>query len=291
MSTEANKAMPTFDPIQYKQTTCQQWQAAAQAWNQWGPTIEQWLGPATEIMLDMADVRTGSRVLDVAAGAGGQTLTAAKRVGPTGSVVATDISSNLIALAAENARKAGLTNVETRVMDGEHLELEEGAFDAVISRLGLIYFPDQQKALTGMHRVLKPGGRLAVIVFSTAEKNKFFSIPISIVRRRAQLPSPLPGQPGPFSLGGPGVVEEAYQKAGFRDVQMRVVSAPLYMSSTAEYVRFARESFGALHQMLAGLNEVEREEAWQEIEQELRKFEGPNGFEGPCELIVAAGTK
>ncbi len=291
MSTEANKAMPTFDPIQYKQTTCQQWQAAAQAWNQWGPTIEQWLGPATEIMLDMADVRTGSRVLDVAAGAGGQTLTAAKRVGPTGSVVATDISSNLIALAAENPRKAGLTNVETRVMDGEHLELEEGAFDTVISRLGLIYFPDQQKALTGMHHVLKPGGRLAVIVFSTAEKNKFFSIPISIVRRRAQLPSPLPGQPGPFSLGGPGVVEESYQKVGFRDVQLRVVSAPLYMSSTAEYVRFARESFGALHQMLAGLNEVEREEAWQEIEQELRKFEGPNGFEGPCELIVAAGTK
>ena len=86
-------------------------------------------------------------------------------------------------------------------------------------------------------------------------------------------------------------MEEAYQKAGFRDVQMRVVSAPLYMSSTAEYVRFARESFGALHQMFAGLSEVEREEAWQEIEQELRKFEGPNGFEGPCELIVAAGTK
>lgn len=176
-------------------------------------------------------------------------------------------------------------------MDGEHLELEEGAFDAVISRVGLIYFPDQQKALTGMHRVLKPGGRLAAIVFSTAEKNKFFSIPISIIRRRAQLPPPLPGQPGPFSLGGPGVVEEAYQKAGFRDVQTRVVSAPLHMSSTAEYVRFARESFGALHQMLAGLNEAEREAAWQEIEQELRKFEGPNGFEGPCELIVAAGTK
>jgi len=124
MSTEMNRAMPTFDPIQYKQTTYQQWQAAAQAWNQWGPTIEQWLGPATEIMLDMADVRTDSRVLDVAAGAGGQTLTAAKRVGPTGSVVAIDISSNLIALAAKNARKAGLTNVETRVMDGEHLELE-----------------------------------------------------------------------------------------------------------------------------------------------------------------------
>jgi SAM-dependent methyltransferase len=206
MATEANKAIPTFDPIQYKQTTHQQWQAAAQAWNQWGPTIEQWLGLATEVMLDMAHIGPGSRVLDVAAGAGGQTLPAAKRVGPTGSVLATDIASNLVALATENARKAGLTNIETRVMDGENLELEEGAFDAVISRVGLIYFPDQQKALTGMRRVLKPGGRLAAIVYSTAENNTFFSIPVSIIRRRAQLPPPLPGQPGPFSLGGPGVL-------------------------------------------------------------------------------------
>ncbi len=239
----------------------------------------------------MANIGPGSRVLDVAAGAGGQTLTAAKRVGPTGSVVATDIASNLVALATENARKAGLTNIETRVMDGENLELEEGAFDAVISRVGLIYFPDQQKALTGMRRVLKPGGRLAAIVYSTAENNKFFSIPVSIIRRRAQLPPPLPGQPGPFSLGGPGVLEEAYQKASFRDVQTRLVSAPLRLPSAAECVRFERESFGALHQMLAGLNAAEREAAWQEIEQELRKFEGPHGFEGPCELIVAAGTK
>lgn len=280
-----------FDPIKYKETTREQWQVAAEAWHRWGPTLEKWLGPATEIMLDLANIHTGSRVLDVAAGAGGQTLTAAQRVGPTGYVLATDISTNLLKFAAENARQAGLTNIETRVLDGENLEVEPESFDAVISRVGLIYFPDQQRALTGMRRALKPGGRVAAIVYSTAENNKFFSIPVSIIRRRAQLPPPLPGQPGPFSLGGAGVLEAAYQKAGFRDIQIRRVSAPLRLPSAAECVRFERESFGALHQMLASLSEPERQAAWAEIEQELCQFESPDGFEGPCELVVAVGIK
>src|SRR5687767_9312078 len=90
---------PTFDPLKYKQTTKAQWQTAAEAWNRWGPTLSAWLGPATERMLDMAGVRTGSRVLDVAAGAGEQTLVAAKRVGATGSVLATDISDKILEFA------------------------------------------------------------------------------------------------------------------------------------------------------------------------------------------------
>jgi ubiquinone/menaquinone biosynthesis C-methylase UbiE len=280
-----------FDPVTYKETTREQWQAAAAAWHRWGPTIGQWLGPATEIMLDMADIRVGSRVLDVAAGAGEQTIVTARRIGPTGNILATDISSNLLRFAAEAARQAGLDNIETRVMDGENLTLESDSFDAVISRVGLIYFPDQHKALSGMRRVLKPGGKLAAIVYSTPERNRFFSLPMAIIRRRAQLPAPAPGQPGPFSLGGLGVLEEAYTKAGFRDVQIYVIDAPLRLSSTAEYLHFARESWGALHQMLAGLTEAERQATWEEIEQALRAFEDPSGFEGPCELIIGAGTK
>lgn len=283
---------PRFDPVKYKETTREQWQEAAGRWHGWGPTLEEWLGEATEVMLDMAGVGPGSRVLDVAAGAGGQTLAAARRVGPDGYVLATDISSNILEYAAGAAREAGLTNVETRVLDGESLEeLEEGSFDAVTSRIGLIYFPDQQKALSGMLRALRPGGKVTAIVYSTAENNKFFSVPVSIIRRRAQLPPPLPGQPGPFSLGNPGVLEEVYRKAGFRDAQTQLIPAPLRMASAAECVRFERESFGALHQMLPGLDEAEREAAWAEIEQELGKFEGPDGFEGPCELVIGTGVK
>ena len=82
-----------FDPVAFKSTTRAQWEAAAEAWHRWGPAIEDWLGDATELMLDDVPPRQdGSRVLDVAAGAGGQTLAAARRVGPTGHVLATDIS-------------------------------------------------------------------------------------------------------------------------------------------------------------------------------------------------------
>lgn len=287
----AETTVPKFDPITYKETTHEQWQEAAEAWHRWGPELEAWLGEATEVMLDMARIGTGDRVLDVAAGAGGQSIAAARRVGPEGRVLATDISSSILEYAEREARRAGLANVATRVMDGESIEVDEGVFDAVISRVGLIYFPDQQRALRGMRRALKPGGRVAAIVYSTPERNEFFSIPVSIIRHRAQLPPPAPGQPGPFSLGGDGVLAASYEAAGFREVETRLLTAPLRLPSASECVRFERESFGALHQMLAGLDQPAREEAWDEIEQELGRFEGPDGFEGPCELVVAAGTK
>jgi ubiquinone/menaquinone biosynthesis C-methylase UbiE len=179
-----------FDPVAYKQTTTQQWQEAAAAWHRWGPTLEDWLGEATELMLELARIGEGSRVLDVAAGAGGQTLAAARRVGPGGAVFATDISANILEFAAAEARAAGFGNVATQVMDGESLEVEDESFEAVISRVGLIYFPDQQGALTEMRRALRAGGRVSAIVYSTPERNQFFSIPVSIIRRRAGLPAP-----------------------------------------------------------------------------------------------------
>jgi SAM-dependent methyltransferase len=288
--TTALAAKP-FDPVKYKETTREQWQTAARAWNDWSPLLRTWLGPATEIMLDMAKVGPGDRVLDVAAGAGDQTLQTAQRVGPSGSVLATDISANILDFAAQNARRAGHRHVETEVLDGEDLDVPEGSFDVVISRVGLIYFPDQQRALAGMKRALKVGGRVAAIVYSTADRNKFFSIPVSVIRRRANLPAPLPGQPGPFSLGGDGVLEEAFRKAGFRDVRSQAVPAPVRTKTAAECVRFEKESFGALHQMLAGLDDAGREAAWKEIEEELSAFETRDGFEGPCEMLVGVGTK
>ena len=290
-SAAAAASPPAFDPSKYKATTREQWQSAAKAWNEWGPLLRAWLGPSTEMMLDMAAIGPGCRVLDVAAGAGDQTLQIADRVGPSGFVLATDISPNILEFAAENARRAGHHNVKTAVMDGESLEAPEGSFDAVISRVGLIYFPDRQKALAGMMRALKPGGRVAAIVYSGAENNKFFSIPVSIIRRRANLPPPAPGQPGPFSLGGAGVLQEEFRKAGFRDVRSSTVSAPVKLASAAECVRFEKESFGALHQMLSGLDQTGKDAAWQEIEQSLGEFESASGFEGPCEMIVAVGAK
>jgi ubiquinone/menaquinone biosynthesis C-methylase UbiE len=282
---------PTFDPVQYKATTLTQWDAAAEAWSRWGPVIGRWLGPATERMLDLARVGPGDHVLDVAAGAGEQTLSAARRVGATGRVLATDLSPAILRFAAAAARDAGLTNVGTATMDGENLDLQDDSFDVVISRVGLIYFPDRLKALTGMHRVLRPGGRMAAITYSTPDRNRFFSLPVSIIRTRAALGPPAPGQPGPFSLGTPETLERELREAGFDHVRIEAVPSPLELPSAAECTRFERESFGALHQMLSGLPEAQRPAVWDEIARELAQFEQGGRFVGPCEMLVAVGTK
>jgi SAM-dependent methyltransferase len=278
-------ATPTFDPVRYKQTTREQWQEAAEAWHRWGPFLERWLGPATELLLDLAGVDERSRVLDVAAGAGGQTLAAARR---GARVLATDTSPQILEFAAAEARNAGLANVATQEMDGESLEVEPGSFDAVISRLGLMYFPDKGGSLEQANHALADGGRVGALVFAEPDRNEFFSIPIGIIRRRAELPPPGPGLPGPFSAVNLG---ELLESAGFREVDVRRVQAPLLMGSAGECVQLERESFGALHQMLSGLDEEGREAAWTEIEKELGKFESDDGFVGPCELLVGAGTK
>ncbi len=280
-----------FDPVAYKAATTQQWQSAAKSWSAWSATLRNWLGPATEIMIDLADIRDGSSVLDVAAGAGDQSMQIADRVGPGGYVLATDISSNILDHAAANAQAEGYGQIDVQVMDGENLTIEPDQFDAVVSRVGMIYFPDLAKTLKGIRRVLKPGGHFSTIVYSTPEKNGFFSLPVGIIRKAAQLPPPLPGQPGPFSLGQKGILAAAMRQAGFSNICEQTVSAPLKMAAASDCVRFERESFGALHEMLKGLNATEQSRVWEEIETTLKRFENGEGFCGPCELIVVSGQK
>lgn len=282
----------TFDPIHYKTTTRQQWEDYAGGWSDWAPLLETWLGEATERMLDLAGVTTGSRVVDIAAGAGGQGITAARRVGPNGSVLATDLSPTILKYAAQAAQAAGLENLSTLELDGEKLhQLPVGSFDAAISRLGLIYFPNRHEALTGIQQSLRKGGRFAAVTYSTAATNGFFSLPVSIISKRAQLPQPAPGQPGPFSLADPEVLDRDLTKAGFHDVKVEMIDAPVRLTSAAECTRFERESFGALHQMLSAMTFEDQNTVWDEIESALGQFETDDGFIGPCELVVVSATR
>ena len=277
-------ATVAFDPAAYKETTRAQWQDAASAWHSWDPVFDRWLGPATELMLDLAGVAAGTRVIDIAAGSGGQSIAAGRR-GAT--VLATDISSNILEEAARAARAAGISTIGTRVVDGEDLDVEPGTFDAAISRLGLMYMPDKQGALAQARRALRDGGKYAAVVFAEPDRNEFFSLPIGIIRRRAELPPPAPGLPGPFSCATLG---EQLETAGLRDVEVQRIEAPLELASAAECTKLERESFGALHQMLAGLSQDEQQDAWREIEAALGQFETADGFRGPCELLVGVGT-
>ena len=163
--------------------------------------------------------------------------------------------------------------------------------DAAISRVGLIYFPDQPRALSEICRTLRPGARLSSVVYSTADRNGFFSVPVGIIRRIAGLPAPAPGLPGPFSLGSSGVAEGLYAAAGLVDVTVTAIPSPVRMASAKDCVQFEKESFGALHQMLAGVDAAQRAAAWNEVAEALVQFEGPSGFVGPCEMLVVSGTR
>jgi SAM-dependent methyltransferase len=206
-------------------------------------------------------------------------------------VLATDIAEGIVELALQVARERGLKQIEPRAMDGEKLDLPDASFDAVLCRLGLMYMPHPVTALCEWRRALRAGGRVAVVVFSTPDRNSWGAMPVSIIRRRAQLPPPVPGQPGPFSLGGPGVLEGVFRQAGFANPEVRAVPVPLRMASTAEYVRLAREAFGAFNAMMAHLSPQERESVWNEVEGSMRSFESSGGFEVPGECLVGAATK
>ncbi len=280
-----------FDPVAYKQAIKEEWARAAHGWHHWIPAINAWLNVATETMLDQADVKDGSRVIDIAAGDGGQSVAAAGRAGSSGEVLATDIVPEFVKLANAVASRLGLTQLRAAVMDAESLSLPGDRFDAAISRLGLMYLPDLQKGLLEIKRVLRPGGRISAIVFTSAEKTPFFSIPVKLIREKRGLPSPEPGQPGPFSLGAKGVLAGRFEAAGFQHVREQVIEAPLRFASANECVRWRREASGTMQQMLSGLDEAAKERIWSEVEEAMRQFETPEGFESPCELLICSGVK
>jgi len=260
-----------------------QWDERAEQWSRLQAQRSETFGPATEMMLDLANLRAGNRVLDVAAGTGDQTLLAARRVGSNGYVLATDISTNMLNAAADAARRAGLTNVETRVIDGENLDLDAGSFDAVICRFGLHNFPDPPKAVRGMRRVVRPGGKVVALERSTVEKNLYEGIPNMVAHSRGGTMRPM------FALSEPGVFENVFKEGGFRDVAVHTISTQYRFPSRAEVLRRLKD--GNLGEPIAKLPDAEREQAWAEVEQQLRRFEGPNGLELPGEVLIGVGTK
>ena len=246
---------------------------------------------ANEMMLDLANLGPGSRVLDVAAGTGDQTLLAARRVGPTGYVLATDASTSMLNLAGDAARDAGLKNTETRQMDAENIDLDAGSFDAVLCRMGLMLFSDPVKAPTGMHRVLKPTGKAVALVWSAQEKNPCRGVPLTVFRRLGGDFSAAPGLDLMFRLGDRAILEETFKAGGFQEVAVHAVATGWRFSSVADAVQAAKNSFPGLQRIMAPLSDAERDLAWSQIEHDFSRFVHANGFEASGEVLIGVGTK
>lgn len=279
-----------FEPQVFKQRIREQWNEVAARWHRWTPLMREQYAPATALMLDLAHLGPGDHVLDVAAGDGYQSIAAAQRVGSSGHVLAVDLAPEPLTYAAAAAQQAGIERFETRVMDGENLDLADASFDAVLCQFGLMFFPDPDRGLREMLRVLKPGGRASLVIFAVGGTPES-ELAASIIRGRLGGEAPLPARISGASLGAPGVLKRKLQAAGFRAVEAHELSVPLRLGSAADAVKYLREIHPTLEEMIAPLAADAREEVWQEIEQAMTAFEGAEGFESPNQVLVVAGAR
>src|SRR5688572_4380140 len=159
------------------------WDNAAASWQAWWETFERGAQKVSDKLVELAEIKPGDRVLDIATGIGEPAVTAAKRVKPNGKVIATDISPQMIAIAKSRAKSLGLDDVmEFRESDGEKLDFPKSTFDAVLSRWGLMFLPNLPIALTTIRQLLTPGGRLSAAVWSTPSKVPMLDLAFSTVR-------------------------------------------------------------------------------------------------------------
>jgi ubiquinone/menaquinone biosynthesis C-methylase UbiE len=266
------------------------WESAAPGWARWEHVLAQGLADVTDAMLDMAGVDAGMRVLDLACGAGSQSLRAAARVGTNGRVVASDISATMLSHVRETARRGGLGNIETLECAAEEIPATAGLFDAAISRLGLMLFPAPKQALKAVQRVLKPGARIAALVFTMPSANPFMSLPMQILLRHAGKAAPAAGKPGIFALGTPGVLEALFADSGLAEVEARVARASLRLASAAQALEMMQQAFGAYRAIVVDLSPEARAAAWSEVGECLRQFEDQEGFQIELEFVIAAGA-
>jgi ubiquinone/menaquinone biosynthesis C-methylase UbiE len=258
----------------------------AEGWQQEAERRQQLLGEATERMLEAAQLGPGDRVLDIAAGTGDQSLLAARKVGPGGTVLATDLSEDMLTVAARLAQQEGLANITTQVLDAEQLDLEANSFDAVISRLGLMFVPQLSQALGKILSVLKPGGKLAALVWSAPARNPLTAVPLTLLEQYTG--ASFLGAAGPFALADPRHFEQVLKEAGFHEVTIQAIPVRFQFPSLEAFMLQGRRTVGG---MMERLSQQEQERLAQDIRQGLRQFEGPQGLVAPGEVLLGVGTK
>jgi len=267
-----------FNPEEFKAQQRQMWNNAAAGWQAWWPNIERGAQKVSDKLVEMAQIKQGDRVLDIATGIGEPAVTAARRVTPTGKVVATDISAQMIAIAKSRANSLGLDKVmEFREGDAERLDLPTSSFNAVLSRWGLMFLPSLPGALGRIRELLVPGGRLAAAVWSTPAKVPMLDLAFSTVRKQVNAPPPPLGTLGPFSLADHEALKQSFVQAGFKDVRVEILSTTFDFDSAESYTSFQKAVTAPIQLMLANQTEEKRRQAWDAVTEAVSRYADSHG--------------
>ncbi|GAB3835595.1 class I SAM-dependent methyltransferase [Hymenobacter jeollabukensis] len=216
------------------------WNKFSAGWRKWDDFTMDWLRPMGEEIIRDLHIRPTDIVLDVAAGTGEPGLSIAT-LAKDGKVVITDLAEGMLAVARDKAADRGISNYETVACDVCELPFDDETFDAVSCRFGFMFFPDMLLAAREMHRVLKPGGRLAASVWGVPAQNAWITTIMGTIGRHLQLPAPPAGAPGMFRCAAPGFLTDLLRQAGFQDVHDTQITGQLRSSSKEAYWQFMNE--------------------------------------------------
>lgn len=243
------------------------------------------LEPAQSLMLEMAALSPGERVLDVACGTGLVSFRALEQVGAAGSVLGTDISAEMVEGARRRADEAGYRNATFQRFDAESMDLEDGAFDAAVCALGLMYCPDPVNALGEMRRLLRPGGRAAAVVWGARAGCGWADIFPIVDARVASEVCPLF-----FRLGTKDSLARAFSEAGFGDVRFERISVELVYASADEALSAAFEG-GPVALAYSRFDDSTRVTVRAEYLQSIEGYRDGAGYHIPGEFVAAVGRK
>ena len=256
-----------IDPVDFREAQHKQWDSAALGWKQWSEFADRAYGHISERLVELADVRSGSRVLDVAAGYGEPALTAARKAGPEGRVVATDISAEMLAFGRERAAAAGLGNVEFIEADAAGLDFPRASFDAAVSRWGIIFEPDAEAAAGRIRGFLKPGARMSISSWGEPDQVPFLSLPMTTTRQRLNVPPPPAAMPGPLSRPTPAAIGGLLEAGGFSDVVVERDEVTFEFDSPAHFTAYVRAIAAPIRAMIEQHAGEAQQEAWDAITQ------------------------
>ena len=269
-----------------------EWRESAFYWQKHAGTIRIMFGPITQALIEDANLIEGEMVLDVACGAGEPSLTIAEIVGPTGSVTCTDVAPEMVAAAESEAHRRGLTNVAFRRCAGDSLPFENNSFDAVVCRLGVMFFPDPLAGLREMLRVTKSGGAIALAVWGKSELNPFSHVITNVIARYCEAQPAEPSALGAFRFAEPGSLPRILADAGAVDVKERLlkfhIAAPI---SAKGFWEMRSETSGTLREKLATLEPLQANRIAEETQQAVREFFPNDQMSFPAQMIIVSGKK
>jgi SAM-dependent methyltransferase len=264
--------------------------SAAPGWMKWWAVNGRALQPIGDRMCELAHIRPGQRVLDMATGIGEPALTAAQWVGPSGHVLATDIAPEMLDFGKSRAAGMGLGNLEFRQMDAEAMDLPEASFDAIVCRFGLMFLPNLDADLQAILRLLVPGGWFSAAVWSTADKVPSSSIARSTIMRELQMPPTPPGKLDSFSLSDPVALTERLARAGFVDVHVETMYAHYEWPSPDAYVEFAQDMLAIVRTTLADLPPERKSQLLDAIREAASRYQAQDGtVQADSEAFLVAG--